>query len=70
MSKTIYYACTRSAYFCHNGGCGAQCAQQRYRASPDSGNGVVAMPPITRLEIWMCGYVLGIVTMLIREMGM
>jgi len=28
------------------------------------------MPPITRLEIWMCGYVLGIVTMLIREMGM
>jgi len=28
------------------------------------------MPLITRLEIWMCGYVLGIVTMLIREMGM
>ena len=25
------------------------------------------MTPITRLEIWMCGYVLGIVTMLIRE---
>ncbi|WP_418217373.1 hypothetical protein [Bilophila wadsworthia] len=28
------------------------------------------MTPITRIEIWMCGYVLGIVTMLIREMGM
>ncbi len=27
------------------------------------------MTPITRIEIWMCGYVLGIVTMLIREMG-
>lgn len=26
--------------------------------------------PAHRLEIWMCGYVLGIVTMLIREMGM
>lgn len=28
-----------------------QCAQQRCRASPDRGNGVVAMTPITRLEI-------------------
>ena len=27
------------------------------------------MTPLTRLEIWMCGYVLGIVTMLIRENG-